>query len=112
MKFDFDKFKQLALFLTPLILPAFGVDQTLTNLIVHGVTLAESAANGDPKTGAQKKAIALEAVQTGLGIVNQVKPGTVDAAEANEAVSDSIDAVIKAINLAKHVPVKPAELAL
>lgn len=112
MKFDLDKFKQLALFLTPLILPAFGVDQTLTNLVVHGVMLAETAANGDPKTGAQKKAIALDAVETGLGIVNKVKPGSVDIPQASEATSEAIDAVIKAINLAKNVPVKQAELLL
>lgn len=108
MSFDFNKFKQIALFVTPLVLPAFGVDPALTNLIVHGVTLAEDAANGSPKTGAQKKALALEAVQTGLQIVNQAKPGAVDVDQASTAVSDSIDAVIKAINLAKNIPVKAA----
>lgn len=111
MKFDLNKFKQIALFVTPLVLPAFGVDPNLTNLIVHGVVLAETAANGEPKTGAQKKALALEAVQTGLNIVNQAKPGSVDVDQASTAVSDGIDAVIKAVNLAKNIPVKTGEPA-
>lgn len=111
MKFDLTKFKQIALFVTPLVLPAFGVDPALTNLIVHGVTVAETAFTGEPKSGAQKKALALEAVQTGLAIVNQAKPGSVNVAEATGAVSDSIDAVIKAVNLAKNIPVKTGEPA-
>lgn len=111
MAFDFEKFRQIALFVAPLVLPAFGVNPALTNLIVHGVTLAEAAANGSPKTGAQKKALALEAVQTGLQIVNEAKPGAVDVEQASSAVSDSIDAVIKAVNLAKNVPVKAAGTA-
>lgn len=107
MAFNLDKFKQLALFLTPLVLPAFGVDPALTNLIVHGVTLAETAANGNPKTGAEKKAIALDAIKTGLDAVNAARPGTVNVGEVLDAANDGIDSTLKAIKAAKNVPVHP-----
>lgn len=106
MTFSLEKFKQIALFVTPLILPAFGVDPTLTNLIVHGITVAETALDGAPKSGAQKKALALEAVNTGLSIVNQAKPGAVDVSQGSAAVSGAIDAVIQAINFGQNIPVK------
>lgn len=104
---NWKKFEQAVLFAAPLILPAVGVPAEAVNLVVHGVLVAEHAANGDPKTGAQKKAIALDAIETGLKVVNEAKPGTVDVAQVLDAASDGIDATIKAVNAAHNIPVRP-----
>lgn len=104
---DWKAFGQRAMFLAPILLPTLGVPAELINLVVHGVIVAEQAAHdhGDvPKTGAEKKEVAMELVKTGLKAVNAAKPGTVDETQLLDAVSNGIDATVKGINAAKNIP--------
>jgi hypothetical protein len=104
MHFDFRKFTQAALFVAPILLPAFGVPAEAINIVVHGVLVAEHAANGSPKSGADKKAIALDAIKTGLEAVNAARPGSVNVDEVLSAADGGIDATVKGINAAKNIP--------
>lgn len=104
MHFDFRKFTQAALFVAPMVLPAFGVPAEVVNTVVHGILVAEHAGNGDPKVKGEKKAIALEAIKVGLEAVNEAKPGTVNVDEVLAAADGGIDATIKGINAAKNIP--------
>lgn len=107
MHFDLKKFEQAALFVAPLVLQSFGVPAEVVNLTIHGIIVAEHAANGDPKTGAEKKAIALEVVKTGLDAVNAARPNTVDVTQLLGAVNGGIDATVAGIHAAHNIPVRP-----
>ena len=107
MAFSWSKFQQAVMFTAPLVLPAFGVPAPLVNLAIHGVLVAEAAANGSPKTGEEKKAIALQVVQDGIGAVNAARPGTLNSDELMGAVSEGIDATISAVKAAKDIPAHP-----
>ena len=81
------------------ILQLSGVPPQLAPLVQHGIELAES----HPGTGAEKKAIALDAVATGVAGVNAVKPGTIDGAAVTAVVDQGIDMVVGTVNLlTKH----------
>ena len=100
MGFDFHKFLKLAEIMAPIALASAGVPAGLIPLVTHGIQLAES----HPGTGAEKKALALDAVTTGLAAVNAVKPGAVDP-DIVKVVDEGIDTAIGAINAAKHLPI-------
>lgn len=104
---NWKKFEQAVFFVAPLVLPAFGVPPAAVNIVSHGILVAESISNGEPKTGAEKKAIALDATKTGLDAVNLAHPGTVDTAQVMDAVSDGIDATVKAVKASENIPVRP-----
>lgn len=104
LHFNLGMFKQALLFTAPIMLPAFGVPGEVVNMAIHGILTAEQAGQGDPKGGAQKKAIALEIVRTGLEGFNAVKPGTIDVPQVLEAVDGGIDATLQGINAAKNIP--------
>lgn len=105
MHFDLKKFVTVLKFVAPLVLPAAGVPAGAVDVVVHGIAVAESISNGDPKTGAEKKAIALDAIKTGLDAVNEARPGTVNVGEVLDAANDGIDSTLKAIKAAKNVPI-------
>lgn len=107
MHFDLKKFVTVLKFVAPLVLPAAGVSAGAIDIVVHGITVAEALSDGDPKTGAEKKAIALDAIKTGLDAVNEARPGTVAVAEVLDAANDGIDSTLKAIKAAKNVPLHP-----
>ena len=100
MGFDFHKFLKLAQILAPIALASAGVPAALIPLVTHGIQLAES----HPRTGAEKKATALEVVTTGIAAVNAVKPGAVDP-DIVKVVEEGIDAAVGAINAARHLPI-------
>lgn len=102
---DWHKFSQIARFVAPLVLPVLGVPPGVTNLVVNGISVAEAAGSAGGKSGAEKKQIAMDAVVTGLNAVNVAHPGTVDVPQVMEAVSDGIDATVKAVNAAQNIPV-------
>lgn len=104
LHFNLGMFKQALLFTAPILLPAFGVPGAVVNLGIHAILTAEQASQGEPKSGAEKKAIALEIVRTGLEGVNAAKPGTVNVGEVMAAVDGGIDATIAGIKAAKNVP--------
>lgn len=108
MGWDWRKFGQIVQVVAPITLGLAGVPPIITNLVVHGIQVAEQASEdtGVPKTGAEKKSIAMDAVVTGLNAVNAAKPGTVDVAELTNVVSAGIDETIAAVNAAKNIPVK------
>lgn len=112
MHFDLGKFITVAEFITPLVLPAFGVPPAVTNLVIHGITVAQTidARSQTGMSGAEKKAVAMDIVTTGLNAVNAAKPGTIDVPELTGAVSDGIDVTIKAIKAAKDIPVHAEDL--
>lgn len=107
MHFDLKKFEQVALLVAPMVLPAFGVPAEAVSLVTHGIVIAEHIGNGDPKSGPEKKAIAMDAIRTGLESVNVAKPGTVDVAQVLDAADKGIDATIVGIKTAKNILVKP-----
>lgn len=106
MSFSWRSFANVAEIVGPIALQAAGVPAQYTTLVIHGIQIAEDASNGDPKTGQEKKAIALDAIQTGLSAVNAAKPGTVDINQLTDVVSNGIDEVVAAVNAAKNIPVK------
>lgn len=108
MGFDWKAFAKIAELVAPIVLSASGVPVAIIPLAVHGIQLAETV--GADKTGPEKKAIALDAVVTGLNGVNAVKPGAVDVAQLTDVVSNGIDETVAAINAAKNIPVHPAQL--
>lgn len=106
MKFDVKKFAALVSQLGPIILPMAGVPDTMTGLIVHGITIAQQMPGA---TGAQKKAYVLELVRTGAEGVNAATgKTTVDSAQITGAVGNGIDAVISAVDTIHNIPVKAA----
>lgn len=104
MGFNWRAFEKVAELVAGPILVASGVPPSLVPLVVHGIQIAEASTNGDPKTGAEKKAIAMDAVQTGLSAINSAKPGTVDTATLTDVVSSGIDVAIKAIKAGGNIP--------
>lgn len=107
MSFNLKAFGQVLKLTAPLILAAAGVPPQATNIVMHGIEVAEHIGNGNPKTGAEKKAIALDAIKTGLDAVNEARPGTVNVTEVLDAANDGIDSTLKAIKAGKNIPVKP-----
>lgn len=112
MHIDLERFKTIAEFLAPLIMNSIGVKPEVVGLVTHAIGVAESigASHGTALTGTEKKALSLDIVTTGLNAVNLARPGTVDVTEVIGAVSDGIDATVKAIKAAKNIPVHPADL--
>lgn len=108
MGFSWSAFAAIGKLVAPIILASVGVPPALTPLILHGIELAELAGHHDSHvTGAQKKAIAMDAISTGLAAVNAAKPGTVDTAAVTGLVSQGIDLTVAAINEGKNIPVQP-----
>lgn len=71
-------------------LPKERNPEILSGLIVHGIEGAEALNQG----GADKLAHAIDFVQTGIGGLNAVRPGTVDPtayAAIGEVISKSVD---------------------
>jgi hypothetical protein len=102
-----ERFTQVAQVLAPAALTLAGVPAGVIPLVVHGITVAEDAANGHPMTGEQKKALALDVVQTGLAAVNVASGKAVfDVGEVSHVVSQGIDTAVAAVNAAQNVPVK------
>lgn len=110
MRFDWRKFAKVAELVGPLALAAAGVPPTATALVIHGIQIAEQVGEAKGLSGAQKKAIAMDAVTTGLAAVNAAKPGTINVSELTGVVSDGIDLTVKAIQAGKHIPLAPAML--
>lgn len=110
MGFSWAAFAKITELVAPIALQAAGVPVGLVPLVVHGIQLAENTANGIPKTGAEKKAIALDAVVTGLNGVNAAKPGTVNVDELTSVVSNGIDVAVSAVNAAKDIPISPSQV--
>jgi hypothetical protein len=102
MGFNLGAFLKIAELVAGPALAAAGVPPALIPIVMHGITIAESAANpdGSPKSGAEKKAIALDAVETGIAGINAVKPGAVDP-EVVHLVSGGIDTTVGVINVIK-----------
>lgn len=110
MSFDWRKFAQIVEVVAPITLAAAGVPSQFTSLVVHGVQIAQAAEQegAGPKTGSEKKSIAMDIITTGLSAVNAVKPGTVDVSQLTSVISSGIDDTIAAVKAAKNIPVKPA----
>lgn len=104
MGFSFGKFAQILAAVGPQIMALAGVPTPIVGAAVHGIQIAEDAAAEGPKSGAQKKAIALDAVQTFIGAANQVKAGSVDPQITN-VVGAAIDATVGAVNAIQRQPI-------
>jgi hypothetical protein len=107
---DWRKFVKIAELVGPIALAAAGVPPTATALVIHGVQIAEQIGQAKGLSGAEKKAIAMDAVTTGLAAVNVAKPGTINIPELSGVVSDGIDLTVKAIQAGKNIPLAPAML--
>lgn len=111
MSFPWAVFAKIAELVGPIAMSAAGVPPAVIPLVVHGIQIAEAAGPpkglADAKTGAEKKALAMDAVQTGLNAVNAVRPGTVDVTGIASVVSNGIDAAVAAINAAHDIPMTP-----
>jgi len=106
MSFDFSGFFKILELVAPSVAAAAGVPPFLVPLVAHGIQIAEKATESNPTiTGADKKAIALDAVATGIAGINAVKPGTVDP-NVTAVVDEGIDAVVGAINAVQKKPIK------
>ncbi len=114
MNWDWKKFAEIAEAVAPIALGAAGVPPMLTGLVIHAVTIAQAAGQdtGTPKTGAEKKIIAMAIVSDGLNAVNAAKPGTLDIAQLTDVVSVGIDETVNAVKAAQNIPMKPAAPAL
>jgi hypothetical protein len=99
MKFNLSKFLKIANVVIGPVLMASGVPTALIPIVQHGITAAElaSANRATPLTGAEKKALVVDAVATGIAAVNTIKPGAVDPTVA-PLVDDAIDVTIATIN--------------
>lgn len=106
MGFDLKGFLRVAGFVAGPVLTAVGVPAPVVPLVIHGIQVAENATNGDgsPKTGAEKKAIALDAVQTGIAAVNAVKPNSIDP-DVIKVVDNGIDTTVGVINAIQKKPI-------
>lgn len=100
MKFSLGMFVKTLEMIGPVVLLASGVPPALIPLVVHGMQLAESK----PQSGAEKKAVALDAVATGIAGINVVKPGAVDP-NITGVVSTGIDTVIGTIKAIHREPI-------
>lgn len=107
MTFNWRKFQQIAEFVAPLVLGVSGVPANVTALVVHSITLAQQIGDRKKLSGAEKKALAMDAVATGLAAVNTAKPGAVNVDELTAVVSDGIDLTIAAIHAAQKMPLPP-----
>jgi uncharacterized iron-regulated membrane protein len=88
--------------LAPIILPVTGVPAALVPLVLHGMTIAEHISGA---TGAQKKAAALELIQTGATAANTAAGRTlVDVDSLTSVVSQGIDTTIASVNLVHNIP--------
>ena len=110
MGFPWKKFVEVAQIVGPAALTLAGVPAPLIPLVVHGITLAEAAAETQtPMTGADKKAVALDAVRTGLAGINAATGKTVvDEEQIGHVVGNAIDVAVAAVNAAKNIPVHSA----
>lgn len=82
-----------------------GVPPVLIPLVVHGIQTAEAIPGA---TGAQKKAAALDLVNTGIASTNAAAGKQVIDPTAINAVGEGIDTVVGVVNLING---KPAPLA-
>lgn len=83
--------------IAPIIFPLIpGFPTQLTPYVVKGIQTAESFQG---KTGAEKLAIAVDSVNTGVAAINAVKPGSVNAEAINAAVVNGINTVIAIQNV-------------
>lgn len=106
MHFDLKKFAAAVTQLAPILLPIAGVPPELTNLVTHGIVVAQHLPGAD---GPTKKAYVQDLVLTGAQGVNAAAGKVVvDPAQVSGAVSQGIDAVISAVELAHNIPVKSA----
>lgn len=104
MAVNLQQFGQTAAILAPIVLSALGQPQ-LASLVQQAIQTAEQAFQKQPKTGAEKKALALQFVHEGLQALEVVKPGTLEGEqeEIEATVSEAIDVVVAAINIAETI---------
>jgi hypothetical protein len=102
MGFDWKAFAKLAEIIGPAALAAAGVPPAVIPLAVHGIQLAEKVGGG----GVDKKATALDAVNTGIAAVNAASGKQVIDPAVVDVVDEGIDAAVGAINAAKKQPIK------
>jgi hypothetical protein len=110
MGFSWRKFIEIAQIVGPAALTVAGVPAAVIPLVVHGITIAEETAakrDTDGKmTGQEKKALAMDVVQTGLSAVNATaSKQLIDVDQISHVVSQGIDTTIEAINAAHNIPV-------
>ena len=88
------------------VLAAVGVPAVLIPIIQHGILDAEiaSAARPTPFTGAEKKALVLDALATGIAGANAAKPGAIDPAVTG-LVDKGIDVVVGTVNAINRKPI-------
>ena len=105
-KAGFSKFINAAEYVLSPTLMAVGVRPILVPIIMHGMKIAETSLNddGSPKSGAQKKALVLDAVSTGITGINTVKPNTVDP-DVVKVVDEGIDTAVGVINAITKKPI-------
>lgn len=104
MKISLNAFLKVANVIVGPILAATGVPTALIPIVQHGIQDAEiaSAKRDVPLTGAEKKALVLDSLATGIAGANAAKPGSVDP-NVTILVSRGIDLTVDTIN-AIHKP--------
>jgi hypothetical protein len=100
MHFNLSAFLKVANLVVGPVLAASGVPTALIPIVQHGLADAELASsNRDvPLTGAEKKAIVMDAVATGIAGVNTVKPNAISS-DVVPTVSQGIDVAVSTINI-------------
>ena len=101
MKMHWKKFGRILKAVAPIVLAAAGVPPRLIPLVEHAIVLAESK----PGTGAEKKALALDAIRTGIAAAEIGAGRPVVDPGVTAIVSDGIDVAVRAVNAAKGLPI-------
>lgn len=100
MKIDLGKFLEAAQVIAPYALQLAGVPVGLIPLVQYGISNAEAFYSDTDKTGADKKAFALNQIANGLDAVSVAHPNQITGPLRNEilaSVSQGIDATITGI---------------
>lgn len=99
MHFNLNQFLKISNRVAGPVLGALGVPPGVIIIAQHAIDDAEiaSAAREVPLTGAEKKALVLDAVATGIAGANAAKPGSVDPL-ITPLVGRGIDLTVDTIN--------------
>ena len=100
---DWKTFGRLVEQLAPIALAVTGVPPVLVPIVVHGIQAAEQLGG----SGAEKKASAIDLVNTAILGTNLAAGKQVVDPNAIHAVSNGIDAVVGVVNLINKHPVAP-----
>ena len=100
---DWKKFGHLVEQLAPIALAVTGVPPVLVPIVVHGIQVAEELGG----TGTEKKASAIDLVNTAILGTNIAAGKQVVDPNAIHAVSNGIDTVVGVVNLINKRPVAP-----